>query len=146
MEIKARVYTSIPSPPHLRLRWPLSDEACTSGQLVVASRESQYKVLHFHRGGLDKLADVFQQWKYCAETRLRDQVAAEAPPTAGRVHAPCSRPGPVGCDARCRGPDRAAARGWNRVPRAACTASALRSESPVLTRLPAIFCSGSIQM
>lgn len=54
--------------------WP-SDEACTSGQLVVASRESQYKVFHFHHGGLDKLADVFQQWKYCAETHLKDQVA-----------------------------------------------------------------------
>lgn len=57
------------------LRWPLSDEACTSGQLVVASRESQYKVFHFHHGGLDKLPDVLQQWKYCAETHLKDQVA-----------------------------------------------------------------------
>lgn len=59
----------------LRWRWRPSDEACTSGQLVVASRESQYKVFHFHHGGLDKLADVFQQWKYCAETHLKDQVA-----------------------------------------------------------------------
>ncbi|XP_035890123.1 TBC1 domain family member 16 isoform X4 [Phyllostomus discolor] len=59
------------------LRLFFSDEACTSGQLVVASRESQYKVLHFHRGGLDKLADVFQQWKYCAETHLRDQQVAD---------------------------------------------------------------------
>ncbi|KAM6163173.1 TBC1 domain family member 16 [Rhynchocyon petersi] len=59
---------------HMRsLRLFFSDEACTSGQLVVASRESQYKVLHFHHGGLDKLADVFQQWKYCTETRLREQ-------------------------------------------------------------------------
>lgn len=67
------------------LRRPLSDEACTSGQLVVASRESQYKVFHFHHGGLDKLADVFQQWKYCVETHLRDQVrgplgSGQAPP------------------------------------------------------------------
>ena len=59
------------------LHWPLSDEACTSGQLVVASRESQYKVFHFHHGGLDKLPDVLQQWKYCAETHLKDQVARE---------------------------------------------------------------------
>lgn len=58
----------------LRRRRRPSDEACTSGQLVVASRESQYKVFHFHHGGLDKLADVFQQWKYCAETHLKDQV------------------------------------------------------------------------
>ncbi|VCX23926.1 unnamed protein product [Gulo gulo] len=57
------------------LRLFFSDEACTSGQLVVASRESQYKVFHFHHGGLDKLSDVFQRWKYCTETHLKDQVA-----------------------------------------------------------------------
>lgn len=34
----------------------------TSGQLVVASRESQYKILHFHHGGLDKLASTLHQW------------------------------------------------------------------------------------
>ncbi|ELW68232.1 TBC1 domain family member 16 [Tupaia chinensis] len=63
---------------HMRsLRLFFSDEACTSGQLVVASRESQYKVFHFHHGGLDKLVDVFQQWKYCAGTPLKDQVAPE---------------------------------------------------------------------
>ncbi|XP_032447012.1 TBC1 domain family member 16 isoform X2 [Lynx canadensis] len=59
------------------LRLFFSDEACTSGQLVIASRESQYKVFHFHHGGLDKLCDVFQQWKYCTETHLKDQVADE---------------------------------------------------------------------
>ncbi|XP_032097331.1 TBC1 domain family member 16 isoform X2 [Sapajus apella] len=63
---------------HMRsLRLFFSDEACTSGQLVVASRESQYKVFHFHHGGLDKLSDVFQQWQYCTEMRLQDQVAPE---------------------------------------------------------------------
>ncbi|KAM9598027.1 TBC1 domain family member 16 isoform 2-T3 [Trichechus inunguis] len=63
---------------HMRsLRLFFSDEACSSGQLVVASRESQYKIFHFHHGGLDKLADVFQQWKYCTETHLKDQVADE---------------------------------------------------------------------
>ncbi|XP_060027840.1 TBC1 domain family member 16 isoform X2 [Erinaceus europaeus] len=59
------------------LETPGGDEACTSGQLVVASRESQYKVLHFHHGGLDKLSEVFQQWKYCTETNLKDQVSEE---------------------------------------------------------------------
>ncbi|XP_072638255.1 TBC1 domain family member 16 [Canis lupus baileyi] len=59
------------------LRLFFSDEACTSGQLVIASRESQYKVFHFHHGGLDKLSDVFQQWKYCAETHLKDQQVAD---------------------------------------------------------------------
>lgn len=59
---------------HMRsLRLFFSDEACTSGQLVVASRESQYKIFHFHHGGLDKLSEVFQQWKFCTETHLRDQ-------------------------------------------------------------------------
>ncbi|KAL7989551.1 hypothetical protein Chor_012217 [Crotalus horridus] len=56
------------------LRLFFSDEACTSGQLVVASRESQYKIFHFHHGGLDKLSEVFQQWKYCTETHLKDQL------------------------------------------------------------------------
>ncbi|XP_044530342.1 TBC1 domain family member 16 isoform X3 [Gracilinanus agilis] len=55
------------------LRLFYSDEACTSGQLVVASRESQYKIFHFHHGGLDKLSEVFQQWKHCTETHLKDQ-------------------------------------------------------------------------
>uniref|UniRef100_A0AAQ6A2D7 TBC1 domain family, member 16 n=1 Tax=Amphiprion ocellaris TaxID=80972 RepID=A0AAQ6A2D7_AMPOC len=60
---------------HMRsLRLFFSDEACTSGQLVIASRESQYKILHFHHAGLDKLAEVFQQWKCCRETQLKDQV------------------------------------------------------------------------
>ena len=55
-----------------------SDEACTSGQLVIASRESQYKILHFHHAGLDKLAEVFQQWKCCRETQLKDQVGLQS--------------------------------------------------------------------
>ncbi|NXC90324.1 TBC16 protein, partial [Cercotrichas coryphoeus] len=55
------------------LRLFFSDENCTCGQLVVASRESQYKIFHFHHGGLDKLSEVFQQWKYCTETHLKDQ-------------------------------------------------------------------------
>ncbi|XP_054606530.2 TBC1 domain family member 16 isoform X2 [Nothobranchius furzeri] len=63
---------------HMRsLRLFFSDEACTSGQLVIASRESQYKILHFHHAGLDKLAEVFQQWKCCRETQLKDQVSDE---------------------------------------------------------------------
>ncbi|KAE8576201.1 hypothetical protein XENTR_v10004097 [Xenopus tropicalis] len=59
------------------LRFFFSDEACTSGQLVVASRESQYKVFHFHHGGLGKLSEVFQQWKYCRETQLKEQQVTE---------------------------------------------------------------------
>ncbi|NXI10415.1 TBC16 protein, partial [Irena cyanogastra] len=59
------------------LRLFFSDETCTCGQLVVASRESQYKIFHFHHGGLDKLSEVFQQWKYCTETHLKDQQLAD---------------------------------------------------------------------
>lgn len=44
------------------LRLFFSDTNCTCGQLVVASRESQYKILHFHHGGLDHLAQVLHQW------------------------------------------------------------------------------------
>ena len=38
----------------------------TQGQIVIASRESQYKILHFHHGGLDKLAEIFQDWSLFA--------------------------------------------------------------------------------
>ncbi|XP_065503639.1 TBC1 domain family member 16 isoform X2 [Caloenas nicobarica] len=61
------------------LRLFFSDEACTCGQLVVASRESQYKIFHFHHGGLDKLSEVFQQWQYCTETHLKDQFSIRRP-------------------------------------------------------------------
>lgn len=44
------------------LRLFFSDTDCTSGQLVIASRESQYKIMHFHHGGLDHLAQVLHQW------------------------------------------------------------------------------------
>ncbi|KAH8328533.1 hypothetical protein KR067_010558 [Drosophila pandora] len=44
------------------LRLFFNDDNCTSGQLVIASRESQYKILHFHYGGLDHLAQVLHQW------------------------------------------------------------------------------------
>ncbi|KAJ8923382.1 hypothetical protein NQ315_001940 [Exocentrus adspersus] len=44
------------------LRLFFNDNNCTCGQLVVASRESQYKILHFHHGGLDHLAQVLHQW------------------------------------------------------------------------------------
>lgn len=44
------------------LRLFFSNKERTSGQLVIASLESQYKILHFHHGGLDKLAQIFEQW------------------------------------------------------------------------------------
>ena len=44
------------------LRLFYSNPELTCGQLVIASPESQYKILHFHHGGLDKLAQLFEQW------------------------------------------------------------------------------------
>lgn len=44
------------------LRLFFNDDSCTCGQLVVASRESQYKILHFHHGALDHLAQVLHRW------------------------------------------------------------------------------------
>lgn len=52
------------------LRLFFADPGCTSGQLVVASRESQYKILHFHHGGLDRLATTLHQWHQLLYPRL----------------------------------------------------------------------------
>ncbi|KAG1665176.1 TBC1 domain family member 16 [Nymphon striatum] len=46
----------------LRLFYSNPEQTC--GQLVIASRESRYKILHFHYGGLDKLAQVFGDWSF----------------------------------------------------------------------------------
>nr|XP_006824000.1 PREDICTED: TBC1 domain family member 16-like [Saccoglossus kowalevskii] len=60
------------------LRLFFSDDACTCGQLVIASRESQYKILHFHHGGLDKLAEVFEDWRVCVQQRNKTNLENEA--------------------------------------------------------------------
>ncbi|XP_069166722.1 TBC1 domain family member 16-like [Procambarus clarkii] len=51
------------------LRLFFSDQDHTCGQLVIASRESQYKIFHFHYGGLDKLAAVFEDWNFLVKPR-----------------------------------------------------------------------------
>ena len=51
------------------LRIFYSNDSCTSGQLVIASRESQYKILHFHHEGLDRLSDTLDDWKFLAQAR-----------------------------------------------------------------------------
>lgn len=53
------------------LRLFYSDPECTRGQVVIASRESQYKILHFHTGGLDKLAEIFKDWNLFAQDQRR---------------------------------------------------------------------------
>ena len=51
------------------LRVFYSNTENTQGQIVIASRESQYKILHFHYGGLDKLAEIFQDWSLFANAQ-----------------------------------------------------------------------------
>ncbi|XP_070185479.1 TBC1 domain family member 16-like [Littorina saxatilis] len=58
------------------LRLFFSDTACKAGQVVIASRESQYKILHFHNGGLDRLAEIFQEWSLFA--RETDKSASKS--------------------------------------------------------------------
>lgn len=59
------------------LRLFFSDRDHTCGQLVIASRESQYKIFHFHHGGLDKLAAVFEDWNFLIKPRDEEGTASE---------------------------------------------------------------------
>lgn len=61
------------------LRLFFADPACTCGQLVVASRESQYKILHFHHGGLDRLATTLHQWHQLLYPRLNADTEESLP-------------------------------------------------------------------
>lgn len=54
------------------MRLFFSNSDCTSGQLVIASHDSQYKILHFHHGGLDKLAQLFEQWSAVKARSVKD--------------------------------------------------------------------------
>ena len=49
------------------IRMFFSDERETSGQLVIASCESQYKIFHFHNGGLDRLSSILKSYQNCSE-------------------------------------------------------------------------------
>jgi hypothetical protein len=49
----------------------LPSAANGSGQLVIASCESQYKVLHFHNGGLDRLIEILNEWNLFAYEKTR---------------------------------------------------------------------------
>lgn len=51
------------------VRFFFVDERRTSGQLVIVSRESQFKLLHFHHGGLDRLDALFESWKFFVESK-----------------------------------------------------------------------------
>lgn len=54
------------------MRMFFSNSECTSGQLVIASPDSQYKILHFHHEGLDKLAKLFEQWNAIKSRSVKD--------------------------------------------------------------------------
>ncbi|XP_071965030.1 TBC1 domain family member 16-like isoform X2 [Antedon mediterranea] len=54
------------------LRLFFSDKEERNGQFVIASQESQYKVLHFHHSGLGKLAEILGDWKYAVRNTLKN--------------------------------------------------------------------------
>ncbi|XP_071796774.1 TBC1 domain family member 16-like [Asterias amurensis] len=60
------------------LRVFFSSENSTSGQLVIASQESQYKILHFHHGGLERLTEVFEHWRCCIKQRSKSKLARDS--------------------------------------------------------------------
>ncbi|XP_022093550.1 TBC1 domain family member 16-like [Acanthaster planci] len=60
---------------HMRsLRVFFSGENSNSGQLVIASQESQYKILHFHHGGLERLTKVFDHWQCCVKQKTKSKL------------------------------------------------------------------------
>lgn len=56
-------------------------ESNSTGQLVIASRDGQFRVFHFHFGGLDKLVSVLEDWQFLRKKeklRLKRGVSAES--------------------------------------------------------------------
>jgi len=45
------------------LRLYFRNEGWTTGEMVIASKDAQYKILHFHDGGLDCVAAVLKEWQ-----------------------------------------------------------------------------------
>uniref|UniRef100_A0A0N4ZC61 Rab-GAP TBC domain-containing protein n=1 Tax=Parastrongyloides trichosuri TaxID=131310 RepID=A0A0N4ZC61_PARTI len=65
-----------------------SNTECTSGQLVIASRDGQYKILHFHYGGLDKLGCLFEQWNMVKGRSLKNGSPSLIPDRHLLIHHP----------------------------------------------------------
>lgn len=61
------------------LRMFFSDHEKTCGQLVIASRESQYKIFHFHHGGLDRLASIFHELDFLLKPREDQAPMTDSP-------------------------------------------------------------------
>jgi hypothetical protein len=47
----------------------VSDSIQSNEKLVIGSTRSRFKILHFHNGGLDRLADVLNEWKFLIERK-----------------------------------------------------------------------------
>ncbi|KAL3110068.1 hypothetical protein niasHT_015671 [Heterodera trifolii] len=58
-----------------------SDAERTSGQLVIASLDSQYKIFHFHHTGLDRLTELFERWN---AVKAKSTIGNESPHTNGQ--------------------------------------------------------------
>ncbi|KAI6217384.1 TBC1 domain family member 16 [Aphelenchoides fujianensis] len=61
------------------MRLFFSNPECTCGQLVIASLDSQYKILHFHHGGLDRLAKIFEDWNAIKSRSVKDGSPSPVP-------------------------------------------------------------------
>ncbi|CAJ0949401.1 unnamed protein product, partial [Mesorhabditis belari] len=61
------------------MRLFFSNPENTSGQLVIATHDSHYKILHFHHGGLDKLAQLFEQWSAIKAKSVKEGSPSPAP-------------------------------------------------------------------
>ncbi|CAJ0566015.1 unnamed protein product, partial [Mesorhabditis spiculigera] len=61
------------------MRLFFSNPENTSGQLVIATHDSHYKILHFHHGGLDKLAQLFEQWSAIKARSVKEGSPSPAP-------------------------------------------------------------------
>lgn len=64
-------------------------ESNTTGQLVIASRDGQFRVFHFHFGGLDKLVSVLEEWQFLRKKeklRLKRGVSVESASSAPTSH------------------------------------------------------------
>lgn len=54
----------------MRLFFTASD--ATSGQFVITTWDAHYKIFHFHHGGLDKLAQLLEQWNVVKTKCVKD--------------------------------------------------------------------------
>lgn len=71
-ELLYEIYIFFISGKMRSMRLFFSTNDTTSGQLVIATWDSHYKILHFHHGGLDKLAQLLEQWSVIKTKSVKD--------------------------------------------------------------------------